>query len=143
MFTPEPQIHVIPKQRVAGNSYGREDAIRSLRCIDVEFMGCGQEINEADYIQWDTVTKAEYAQSGWCSTCQDVIFREPDECCCDYIDVLGPGYPMMPGPVNDMCPEHGDPDFTNLDLRFDYDPEMREDDPPHDINDIEWTGSYV
>lgn len=139
MTTPqEPKLVVTPKQRVAGNSFGREDAIRTLHCISDSASGCEREITEDEYYSWDTETKAEYAQSGWCKECQDKIFCDP-ECCCTYIDVLGPGYPQMPGPMNEMCPVHGDPDFTDLDLRFDYDPDQREDEPPADMHAIEWT----
>lgn len=134
---------VQPLKRVMGNMHGREDAIRAYRCITPLAMGCGREISTAELEAWDRDTLFEYRQSGWCLACQDKIFRDPDECTCDWIDVLGPGYPMMPGPMNDMCPEHGDPDYYDHDIRFDYDPDLREDEPPTDINLIEWAGHYV
>lgn len=143
MTSPEEKLILIPLQRVMGNMAGREDSIRSLQCISSQAGGCGRQIATHEILSWDELTIKEYRQSGWCSTCQDRIFKDPDECSCEWIDVLGPGYPMMPGPMNDMCPEHGDPDFTNMDLRFDYDPDMREDEPPMDINLIEWVGNYA
>lgn len=136
MLTPKSKPVVIPQQRVAGNMFGREDAIRSLRCISQAAEGCEREISEAEYIQWDTATKAEYGQSGWCLDCQNKIFRDPEDACsCEFIDV---GLEvLMPNPNNDMCPEHGDPDLMDG-PSFNYDPDMREDEPPHDMYDIEW-----
>lgn len=124
----------IPKQRVAGNMHGRETAISNLKCIAV--VGCERDISEAEYYSWDTPTKAEYGQSGWCLACQNRIFTDPeDECTCEFIDV---GLEvLMPNPNNDMCPEHGDHDMMDGPV-FNYDPDIREDGPPHDIAEIEW-----
>lgn len=136
MTTPQNKLVVIPKQRVAGNMYGREDAIRSLRCISEAALGCERDITEAEYYSWDTPTKAEYGQSGWCLDCQNRIFTDPeDTCSCDFIDV---GLEvLMPHPNNDMCPEHGDPNMMDGPV-FNYDPDMREDEPPLDMHEIEW-----
>lgn len=136
------KLVIIPAQRVAGNMNGREDAIRALRCISEAALGCEREISEAEYYQWDTETKAEYAQSGWCLACQNKIFADPeDKCSCEFIDV---GLEvLMPNPNNDMCPEHGDPDMMMDGPAFNYDPDMREDDPPTDINEIKWMVNYA
>lgn len=125
----------IPKQRVAGNMYGREDAIRSLRCISQAAGGCEREISEAEYIQWDTATKAEYGQSGWCLDCQNRVFRDPDEayCSCMSVDV-GVGIMIY---EDEYCEIHGDPISIRISTE-EYDPDMREDEPPHDMHEIEW-----
>lgn len=126
---------IIPKPRVAGNMFGREDAIRSLKCISEAALGCERDISEAEYLQWDTATKAEYAQSGWCLNCQNRIFANPDDgCFCAWVDV-GVGV-MMPSWQNEFCPEHGAYDEDGPD--FNYDPDMREDEPPHDLHLIRW-----
>lgn len=138
MTNPE-KLVIIPKQRVAGNMFGREDAISRLRCISESAGGCEREISEAEYRQWDTDTKAEYGQSGWCRACQDKIFTDPEDtrphCSCDSIDV---GLPVMMPIEDPHCQVHADPDV--LRITFDsYDPDMREDEPPADMHMIEWT----
>lgn len=141
MTTPEEKQIRIPLQRVMGNMAGREDSIRSLQCISPLANGCGRQITTQEILAWDDLTIKEYRQSGWCLDCQNRIFNDTEDCSCEWIDV---GLEvMMPHPHNEMCTEHGDPDFTNMDLRFNYDPDMREDDPPTDINLIEWVGNYA
>jgi hypothetical protein len=67
-----------PMDNVAGNMYGRKDAIRSLQCVGVP-MGCGRLIADEEIDTWDKETIQEYSQSGWCKECQDKVFAEPED----------------------------------------------------------------
>lgn len=127
-----------PLPRVMGNMCGREDAISELRCIGIEAGGCGRQIRVEEIMGWDKDTITEYRQSGWCPACQYIIFRDPEEefpCTCQFVDV---GVGLIPYPMNDYCEQHGeriDQDSIGNDY---YDPDMREDEPPHDITEILW-----
>lgn len=121
-----------PRKNVAGNMYGRKDAIRILRCIHT--MGCGRDITTKEYQSWNIDTRSEYEMSGLCFNCQNLVFVE-DECICTVLDAITINNPW--------CLEHGDPDYLEFTIRFDYDPDMREDDKPHDIYEIKWSGTYA
>lgn len=74
-----------PTESVAGNMYGREDAIRSLHCIEVP-IGCGREILEKEIREaWPVLSQKEYQISGLCNRCQNKIFGDPEQdgCTCD------------------------------------------------------------
>ena len=124
---------LIPLPRVAGNWYGREDAITSLKCVSPDSDGCGRQIQPGEILGWDQRTIKEYRQSGWCPACQNRIFS--DSCICEYVDV---GIGLMPNPNNEYCPEHGEPEDIEHAWGPEYDPDMREDEPPHDITEIAW-----
>lgn len=103
----------IPEPRVAANYGGREDAIMSHRCIDSP-IGCGRLLADIEIWSWDALTQREYLQSGWCSTCQDKIFKDPEEdpdrCTCDdppccEADV-GVGIITCGDQHRDPCPQH-------------------------------------
>lgn len=120
-----------PLPRVMRNMAGREDAISSLRCISSVANGCGRQIKPQEILSWDKRTIKEYRQSGWCPACQNRIFAE--DCTCEFVDI---GVGLLPNPMNEYCPEHGDPNLDEWD-EF-YDPDLREDEPPHDITEILW-----
>ncbi len=129
-----------PRPVLAGNMYNREVAIRNLWCIDPP-MGCGRRIDHLDYHRWSVDTKKEYVQTGWCRACQDKFFRDPDEapdrCTCDdepccSVDV-GVGILTCGDQHRRACPQH------NLVSLYNYDPDMREEDPPEDIHEVEWS----
>lgn len=73
---------MIPEPRVAGNFGGREDAISTNTCLKPP-LGCGRAFTLEEINQWPTLTQKEYAQSGWCTHCQERVFRDPEECLCD------------------------------------------------------------
>lgn len=93
---------------------GREDAIRDSLCIAPP-LGCGRNI-QALFQHWDPLTQAEYLQSGWCRTCQDLIFRDPEEeddegrCTCNDPDCcevdVGVGIITCAGQHAMPCPVH-------------------------------------
>ena len=56
-----------------GNWEGREDAIRSLKCLDAP-MGCGRALDPSEVECWDGDTKAEYRITGMCRFCQDEVY---------------------------------------------------------------------
>lgn len=77
---------MIPEPRVAGNIECREEAIMMHYCIKPP-LGCGRAISSEEIDGWDSLTQKEYAQSGWCLSCQDKIFRDPDDadgCTCNW-----------------------------------------------------------
>jgi hypothetical protein len=127
-----------PRHVVAGNMFGREDAIRSWHCVDPP-MGCGRKISQVEFETWPMLTLREYKQSGWCDRCQDRVFRDPDEeegctCndgpCCE-VDV-GVGIITCGDQHRRVCPVHEM--LGPMSGKFgDYDPDMREEDPPEDL----------
>lgn len=67
-----------PKRRAIGNLYGREDAIRSLKCVV-----CKRPIREREIGLWPMGVQEEYTVSGLCWGCQRNAFNESDLCTCD------------------------------------------------------------
>lgn len=99
----------VPRQNVAGNYGGREDAIFSMKCLD-EPMGCGRQITQEEFISWDDLSRKEYTMSGFCKTCQDKIFNPPDGCTCNNLPCceadVGVGIIYCNHP-EEQCPIHG------------------------------------
>jgi hypothetical protein len=60
------------------NIGGMRDAVRERRCV-AEPIGCGRQLSPQEIASWDYLTAKEYTQSGWCKTCQDKVFKDPDE----------------------------------------------------------------
>jgi hypothetical protein len=59
------------------------------------------------------------------------------ECICQYEDVLGPGYPLYKIDNPNCWHCFGEEEEEEFNNRF-YDPDQREDEPPADIDQINW-----
>jgi hypothetical protein len=102
----------VPRKNVAGNMYGREDAIFAMKCIDPP-MGCGKEIAQEEFQSWSPLTRKEYTMSGWCNTCQNRVFASllgEGACTCEMPSCceadVGVGIIYCNHPVEN-CPVHG------------------------------------
>ncbi len=62
-----------PTQSAFGNFKGREDAIRSLRCMQQPW-GCGRSIPPSEMECWPAADIREYQITGLCKTCQDEVY---------------------------------------------------------------------
>lgn len=69
------------EQRVAGNMFGRISAIETDRCIGSP-VGCGKQYSREKISMWPDLVQKEYVQSGWCYSCQIVIFEMNTNCTC-------------------------------------------------------------
>lgn len=57
---------------------GRSTAIKSLKCVRPP-LGCGKEIPPGEFETYSPMTITEYRMSGLCETCQDEVFRDPED----------------------------------------------------------------
>jgi hypothetical protein len=57
---------------------GRTTAITNLTCTRPP-VGCGKQITVEEMRSWSSIEVSEYRISGWCKTCQDVAFADPDD----------------------------------------------------------------
>lgn len=126
-----------PRRLAAGNIFGREGTIASYNCM-AHPIGCGRSLTQLEISSWDLTSQREYSQSGWCIACQDRVFRDPERCTCDdgpccEVDI-GVGILTCEDKHQRPCPVH----FV-LEDDHDYDPDLREDEPPVDMKEIEWT----
>jgi len=72
-----------PEPRVAGNMFGREDAIKNLKCIGEPIGTCDRQLTREQVSKWPNEVQKEYVQSGWCNICQDKVFGFNQDCTCD------------------------------------------------------------
>jgi hypothetical protein len=75
----DPDMVRRPEPRAIGNLLGREDAIRSGRCVS-----CDRHFTREQIGMWPMDTQKEYQVSGACWHCQVIVFEQPTtDCTCD------------------------------------------------------------
>jgi len=64
-----------PSESAFGNFEGREDAIRSLRCMNKPW-GCGRSIEPSEMECWPEIDIREYRITGQCNSCQQQVYAD-------------------------------------------------------------------
>lgn len=79
MSDPFDQIDIQPADVVGMrlNMNGGRDAVQNMQCVKPP-LGCGRDISFEEFERWDGLTQKEYTMSGWCTTCQDKVYKDPD-----------------------------------------------------------------
>lgn len=135
-------IYIIPQSVTDRIKCGVIEAVTNMTCV-ADPIGCGRVIGQVEFLAWDALSRHEFSLSGWCLQCQDKIFKDPneeDECICEYVDV-GVGVDMKhENPSCPVCNESGDLDGSLYD-RTEACAGLREDEPPHDMYEVEFTNA--
>jgi hypothetical protein len=78
ILSPDSEIIRVPQNVIKKIKNSISEATSRMECIK-EPIGCGRFIEQTEFLSWDALTRNEYSLSGWCSTCQDKIFVEPED----------------------------------------------------------------